>query len=69
MAVKILVVDDETKLQSAIRQLFRRQIRKKEFHFIFAHNGLQALERLQADAEIDLVLTDINMPQMDGLTL
>lgn len=68
MAVKILVVDDETKLQSAIRQLFRRQIRRKEFHFIFADNGLQGLERLQADPEIDLVLTDINMPQMDGLT-
>ena len=68
MAVKILIVDDEVKLQSAIQQLFRRQIRRKEFDFIFAHNGLQALERLQADAEIDLVLTDINMPQMDGLT-
>lgn len=68
MAVKILVVDDEIKLQSIIRQLFRRQIRNKEFHFLFAQNGLEALQLLQADVEIDLVLTDINMPHMDGLT-
>lgn len=68
MAIKILIVDDEVKLEGIIRQLFKRKIRRKEFDFIFAHNGLQALQRLQADAEIDLVLTDINMPQMDGLT-
>ena len=68
MAVKILIVDDEVKLQTIIRQLFRRQIRRKEFNFVFAHNGVEALEQLKADTEIDLVLTDINMPQMDGLT-
>ncbi len=68
MAVKILIVDDEIKLQNVIRQLFRRQIRRKEFDFVFAHNGVEALACLQADSEIDLILTDINMPQMDGLT-
>ncbi len=67
--VKILVVDDEPDLELLVRQKFRRSIRQKEMEFVFARNGVEALERLQADAQTDLVLTDINMPVMDGLAL
>ncbi len=69
MPAKILVVDDEPDLEQLVRQKFRRQIRDKEFVFSFAQNGVEALQRLQDDPGIDLVLTDINMPEMDGLTL
>src|ERR1700744_2825008 len=66
---KILVVDDETDLEILIKQKFRRQIREKEFEFVFAINGQDALEKLKANEDIDIVLSDINMPVMDGLTL
>lgn len=66
---KILVVDDEPDLQLLIRQRFRRAIRDGEFEFSFALNGIEALEQLRTDSDIEVVLTDINMPQMDGLTL
>jgi len=69
MPYKILVVDDEPDLELLVRQRFRKQIREKEFEFVFAHNGLEALEKLQQDRTIDIVLSDINMPVMDGLTL
>ncbi len=69
MSAKILVVDDEPDLEQLVRQKFRRQIRDKEFEFSFAPNGVEALQRLQNDPDINLVLTDINMPEMDGLTL
>lgn len=69
MSAKILVVDDEPDLEQLVRQKFRRQIRDQEFEFLFAQNGVEALQRLQSDAHIDLILTDINMPEMDGLTL
>jgi YesN/AraC family two-component response regulator len=69
MPAKILVVDDESDLELLIRQRFRRHIRREEWHFAFAHNGVEALEMLRGDPEFDLVLTDINMPEMDGLTL
>lgn len=68
-ATKILVVDDEVDLEALMRQKFRRRIRASEFEFYFAHNGLEALEQLHAVPGIDIVLTDINMPEMDGLTL
>jgi diguanylate cyclase (GGDEF)-like protein len=66
---KILVVDDETEIERLIKQRFRKKIIAKELDFVFAHNGAEALEKLEAEREIDLVLTDINMPDMDGLTL
>jgi sigma-B regulation protein RsbU (phosphoserine phosphatase) len=69
MPAKILVVDDEPDLEQLILQKFRKQIREEVFTFKFAGNGIQALERLAEDDSIDLVLTDINMPEMDGLTL
>ena len=66
---KILVVDDEPDLEPLILQRMRRNIRSGRYSFVFAGNGIEALERLSADSEIDMVISDINMPQMDGLTL
>ena len=68
-AFKILVVDDEPDLEPLMLQRMRRQIRRGQYEFVFAHNGVEALERLDADRGIDIVLSDINMPRMDGLTL
>lgn len=65
---RILVVDDEPDLQMLILQRFRKQIRNDEFEFFFAENGEEALELLDDSANISLVLSDINMPKMDGLT-
>ena len=69
MMAKILVVDDETDLELLIKQKFRRQIREKQYEFVFAHDGTEALEVLDQQPDVDMVLTDINMPGMDGLTL
>ena len=66
---KILVVDDEPDLEPLMLQRMRRHIRAGRYEFLFAHNGVEALERLREDPSIDMVLSDINMPQMDGLTL
>ncbi len=66
---KILVVDDEADLQALINQKFRNKIKAKEYEFHFAENGAEALEKIANDGTIDLILTDINMPVMDGLTL
>lgn len=66
---KILVVDDEADLEVLIKQKFRKQIRRKEYEFLFAENGLKALEQIKDNPELDIVLSDINMPEMDGLTL
>ncbi len=64
-----MVVDDETDLEVLIKQKFRKQIRQKEYEFLFAINGRDALEKIALDPEVDIVLSDINMPEMDGLTL
>ena len=66
---RILVVDDEPSLERLIRIRMRREIRSGHFTFGFAGNGVEALERLSSDEPYDMVLSDINMPQMDGLTL
>lgn len=67
--VKILVVDDEIDLEVLIKQKFRKKIREGEYEFVFAVNGKHALEQLDQHRDIDVVLSDINMPEMDGLTL
>jgi phosphoserine phosphatase RsbU/P len=65
----ILVVDDEPDLQHLILQKFRNKIKAKEYEFRFAENGADAIEKITNDGTINLILTDINMPVMDGLTL
>ena len=69
MPAHILVVDDEPDLEPLLRQRFRRSIRDGDWTFAFAHDGQEALEYLNSGAQVDVVLSDINMPIMDGLTL
>lgn len=66
--VTILCVDDEPDMELLITQQFRKQIRNNEYQFVFAHNGIEALAKLVQYPDIRLVLSDINMPEMDGLT-
>lgn len=66
---KILVADDEADLEMLIKQKFRQKIREQQYEFIFASNGNDALAKLLQYPDIDFVLSDINMPEMDGLTL
>jgi CheY-like chemotaxis protein len=66
---KILAVDDEADFEHLIRQRFRHQIRAGEFDFRFAYHGEEALTKLADEPDIELLLLDINMPVMDGLTL
>ena len=68
-AYRILVVDDEPDLEPLVLQRMRRSIRSGQYQFVFAQNGLEALQKLEQDQGIDMVLSDINMPQMDGLSL
>ena len=66
---RVLVVDDEEDLELLVCQKFRRRIRKGELDFLFAHNGMEALQTLEENPDVHLVLSDINMPVMDGLAL
>ncbi len=66
---KILVVDDEPDLEVLIKQRFRKQIRDRQYEFLFAVNGVDALDKIRDSEDLDIVLSDINMPEMDGLTL
>ena len=66
---KILVADDEADLEMLIKQKFRQKIREQQYEFIFAVNGKDALEKIRQHPDVDIVLSDINMPEMDGLTL
>ena len=69
MTAHILVVDDEPDLEALILQKFRHKIRDGAIRFLFARDGVEALAALKANGQIDLVVTDINMPRMDGLSL
>jgi len=69
MTAKLIVVDDEPDMEALMRQHYRRQIRSGEYAFEFASNGEHALKVLKDHRDTDIVLTDINMPVMDGLTL
>ena len=69
MTTRILIVDDEPDVEALVVQKFRRQIREGGISFLFAHDGVEALAALETNGDIDLVVTDINMPRMDGLTL
>ena len=66
---KILVVDDEPDLEQLMLQRMRREIRRGRYEFVFAGNGEEALERLREHPDIDVILSDINMPKMNGLEL
>ena len=68
-AYRILVVDDEPDVEPLVLQRMRRSIRSGQYQFVFAQNGVEALQKLEQDSDIDMVLSDINMPQMDGLSL
>jgi len=69
MTATILVVDDEPDLEALVLQKFRRQIREGTVTFLFAHDGLDALQKIDANPDVDMVVSDINMPRMDGLSL
>ena len=69
MTAHILVVDDEPDVEALILQKFRHKIRDGAVSFLFARDGVEALAALKANGQIDLVVTDINMPRMDGLSL
>lgn len=69
MAATILVVDDEPDLELLVSHKFRRQIKSGEYSFLFAGDGEHALSVLQDAPTVEVVLSDINMPRMDGLTL
>ena len=66
---KILVVDDEADLEILVKQKFRKKIRENIYEFVFAQNGEEALERIKEHPDLEVILSDINMPVMDGLTL
>lgn len=66
---KFLVVDDEESVERLMNQRFRKEIRSEEYGFVFARDGQEAVDVLMQDQDIDIVITDINMPRMDGLTL
>lgn len=66
---KILVVDDEADLELLMKQKFRRKIRENIYEFVFAQNGEEALQKVHEHPDLDIILSDINMPVMDGLTL
>ena len=56
-------------MEVLLTHYFRRKIRKGEYEFTFAHNGLEALKLMVEQPNFDIILSDINMPEMDGLTL
>ncbi|MCC8940768.1 Adenylate cyclase 1 [Bradyrhizobium ivorense] len=69
MTSTVLVVDDEPDLEALVLQRFRRQIRDRRIDFVFARDGVEALQSIERHPHVDLVVLDINMPRMDGLSL
>jgi adenylate cyclase len=69
MTATVLVVDDEPDLEALVLQKFRRQIRDGAVQFMFAHDGIEALQSIEEHPHVDMVVSDINMPRMDGLSL
>ena len=69
MTATILVVDDEPDLEALVRQRFRRKISDGAVTFVFARDGIEALQSIADHPNVDMVVSDINMPRMDGLTL
>ena len=69
MTSTILVVDDEPDLEALVLQKFRRQIREGAVSFVFARDGIEALQSIETHPHVDMVVSDINMPRMDGLSL
>lgn len=69
MSARILIVDDEPDMEALVTQIFRRQLRDGTVSLVFARDGVEALAAVAADGDIDMVVSDINMPRMDGLTL
>ena len=69
MTATILVVDDELDLERLVLQKFRKQIRDGAMRFVFAHDGVEALQSIEQCPHVDMVVSDINMPRMDGLSL
>jgi class 3 adenylate cyclase len=69
MIATILVVDDEPDLEALVLQKFRKQIRDGVVQFVFAHDGIEALASIEENPHVDMVVSDINMPRMDGLSL
>jgi adenylate cyclase len=67
--LRILVVDDEPDLETLVVQKFRRQIRDGSVSFVFAQDGVEALQVVEGEGGVDLVVSDINMPRLDGLAL
>ena len=69
MTATILVVDDELDFEALVLQKFRKQIRDGAIRFVFAHDGIEALQSIEQCPHVDMVVSDINMPRMDGLSL
>jgi adenylate cyclase len=69
LTATILVVDDELDLEVLVLQRFRKQIRDGAIRFVFAHDGIEALQSIEQCPHVDMVVSDINMPRMDGLSL
>jgi two-component system, response regulator, stage 0 sporulation protein F len=71
MSVSILVVDDETDVATLFRQHFRHEVRQGQYVLHFANSAAEALQKLERGIEpqLNVILSDINMPGMDGLSL
>src|SRR6478735_7904966 len=69
MTARILVVDDEPDMEALLVQKFRRKISEGSVQLLFARDGVEALDLLASNSSMDMVIADINMPRMDGLSL